>query len=80
MNHVALCLLFIFSLPVLFIIGKLIQRLFFKVPPLPKGCFLVRVGSKWAFRHGTYLSQFSYRSKRKAALHAIGYVKNLSRL
>ncbi len=80
MNHVALCFLCILALPVLFTTGKLIQRLFFEVPPLPKGCFLVRVGGKWAFRHGTYLSQFSYRSKRRAALHAIGYVKNLSRL
>lgn len=80
MNHVALCFLAIFSLPALFLIGKLIQRRFFDVPRIPKGCFLVRVGRKWSFRHGIYFSQFSYRSKRKAALHAIGYFNNLSQL
>jgi hypothetical protein len=75
----ALFFLFILALPLLLLIGKLIQRLL-SAPPLPKGCFLVKRGNRWAFKHGTYHSQFSYHTKRGAVTHALGYLKNLSKL
>lgn len=80
MNYVALSFLAIFSLPFVFLIGSMVYRRFFEVPPIPPGVRLINLGTRWAFKHGAYLSQFSYYTKRGAALNAIGYVKNLSRL
>lgn len=80
MNYVALSFLTIFSLPFLFLLGQVIYRWFFAMPPLPSGIRLIRMGNKWGFRDGMYLSQLTFRTRRAAALHAIGYRRQLSRL
>lgn len=80
MNYVAFSFLAIFLLPFAILIGNMAYRQFFEVPPLPVGMRLIRLGNRWAFQYGTYLSRFLFLTKRGAALHAIEYLQKLSRL
>ena len=80
MQAVAISFLAIFSLPFAFLIGKLIHFYLFAVPPMPRGIRLIRVGRKWTFQDGPYVSQFTYWTQQGAAMAAIGYRLNLSRL
>lgn len=80
MNYVAISFLAIFSLPFLFLIGQVIYRRFFAVPPLPRGVRLIPVGNKWSFKDGLYVSFHLFRTRRGAALHAIEYRQKLARL
>jgi hypothetical protein len=80
MQTVAFSFLAIFSLPFVFLVWKLIHRCFFALPPMPRGIRLIRAGRKWTFQDGPYVSQFTYWTQQGAAMAAIGYRLNLSRL